>query len=268
MLSKKFKDTIYQLIDDKEKACQYDKITKPNKYEAGNSYSIYYQLLNQVQKSLTSPDNNSYNNYISNCILNNDVLNHGKKDIRDYYIENLKYLDYFSDYNQNIINICLNTYLNPLCYFDINIFENTLINQSEWKFVLLQIYINKLIQKIYFVWQKDKILYIPDIIQFKDYCKQYNINFTPLDNYSTIYWNIIISCNTMQSTQLISFLSFLTSLVKKYKDITVFEVPVKFDLDELKKLKVIGLKDLCIKHNIKIKSGSVRNDYINALLNY
>ena len=71
----------------------------------------------------------------------------------------------------------------------------------------------------------------------------------------------------MQSTQLMSFLSFLVSLVQKYKDITVFEAPVKFDLDELKKLKVIGLKDLCIKHNIKIKSGSVRNDYINALLN-
>ena len=56
MLSQKFKDTIYQLIDDKEKACQYDKITKPNKYEAGNSYSIYYQLLNQVQKRLNCSD--------------------------------------------------------------------------------------------------------------------------------------------------------------------------------------------------------------------
>lgn len=207
--------------------------------------------------------NNSYSVNNKKKYYFNDIM---KWD--DYYIENLKYLDYFSDYNQNIINTCLNTYLNPLCYFDINIFENTLINQSEWKFVLLQIYINKLIQKIYFVWQKDKILYTSDIIQFKDYCKQqYNINFTLLDNYSTIYWNIITSCNTMQSTQLMSFLSFLVSLVQKYKDITVFEVPVKFDLDELKKLKVIGLKDLCIKHNIKIKSSYVRNDYINALLN-
>ena len=81
MLSKKFKDTIYKLIDDKEKACQYDKITKPNKYEAGNSYSIYYQLLeickvmNQQPKltKLFFNSTNQFSNCMNYCGIKNEV---------------------------------------------------------------------------------------------------------------------------------------------------------------------------------------------------
>ncbi len=71
-------------------------------------------------------------------------------------------------------------------------------------------------------------------------------------------------------------------MFKKYKDIDIFIVVnkpitqkvqikpveyIKFDLNDLNKLKVC-LKELCIKHKIIMKRGSIRNDYVNALLNY
>ena len=270
MLSQKFKDVIYKILDDKEKAVLYEATIKPSQYEINNSYSYYYQALNHLKHILYIPDNNTFNNYISNCILSCNVLNNGKKQISDVDIEYLKHLDYFSEENKNILTTCLDSFYE----LDLQIFNNVNFNNSEWKYILLQIYINKLIQKIYFVWKKDKVLYTPDIIQFGDNCKLYNIKFTPLDNYSTLYYNIINSCTNLKYPDLVSFVQFIKSLFQKYKDIDIFTVntkPVeytKFDLNDLKKLKVVGLKELCIKHKISMNNKSKRNDYINALLKY
>jgi hypothetical protein len=40
----------------------------------------------------------------------------------------------------------------------------------------------------------------------------------------------------------------------------------KFTLEELKKYKVDGLKELCVKNNIVIKKGAIRTDYETALI--
>ena len=263
---------------DKEKVKLYDITTNPINYEGNNSY-YYYSALNNLKNVLTIPDNTSFNNFICNGVLSCNVFNNGIKQISEIDIENFKHLDYFSDENQNIISRCLDAFYD----LDLQILENVKFNNSEWKYILLQIYINKLTQKIYFVWKKDKLLYNSDIIQFGYMCQKYNIRFTPLDNYTTIYYNIINSCTNLTYPELVSFIQFLKSLFKKYKDIDIFIVVnkpitqkvqikpveyIKFDLNDLNKLKVVGLKELCIKHKIIMKSGSIRNDYVNALLNY
>ena len=272
MLSEKFKTVIYQILDDKENAKLYDMTTTPNHWEYSNSYSHFYQALRQLEILNTQ---NNFGNYINNGILDSNVLNNGKKAIRDHYIENLKYLDYFSPENQNIINTCLDMSV------DLKMFENVTLNNSEWRFFLLQLYINKLLQKIFFVWKKN-MLYMPDIMLFSENCKKYNINYTPLDNYNTVYWNIVSSCEKLQYNDLCNLLTFLNQLFQKYKDVNVFVAPVatvpvatvpvptkplsKFIFEDLCKLKVDGLKDLCIKNNIKMKSGAKRDDYEKALL--
>ena len=273
MLSQKFKDVIYKILDDRENAKSYDITTIPIQYERSNSYSFYYQAFNELRNVLTTPDNDTFNNFICNYILSCNVLNNGKKQIFELDIENLKHLDYFSDENQNIVNKCLDAFYE----LDLQILEDLKFN-LECKYILLKIYINKLIQKIYFVWKNDKLLYTDDIIQFWDNCKKYNIKFTPLDNYTTIYYNIIVYCRNLKYSDLVSFIQFIRSLFQKYKDIDIFNITIKqpqikplsikYDLNDLNKLKVTGLKELCIKHKIIMKSKSIRNDYVNALLNF
>jgi hypothetical protein len=153
MLSQKFKDTIHKILVDKEKVKLYDITTNPISYEVNNSYS-YYSALNNLKDVLTIPDNTSFNNFICNGVLGCNVLNNGIKQISEIDIENFKHLDYFSDENQNIISSCLDAFYD----LDLQILENVKFNNSEWKYILLQIYINKLTQKIYFVWKKDKLL--------------------------------------------------------------------------------------------------------------
>lgn len=260
MLSQKFKTVIYQILDDKENAKQYDMTTTPNQWEYSNSYSHFYQALRKLEILNTQ---NNFGNYINNCILDFMVLNNGKKAIRDHYIENLKYLDYFSQENQNIINTCLDMSV------DLKMFENVTLNNSEWKFFLLELYINKLLQKIFFVWKKNTSLYMPDIMLFSENCKKYNINYTPLDNYNTLYYNIINCCEKLQYNDLCNLLTFLNQLFQKYKDVNIFAVKPqnkKFAFEDLCKLKVDGLKDLCLKNNITMKTGAKRDDYEKALL--
>ena len=57
----------------------------------------------------------------------------------------------------------MNKCLDAFYELDLQILEDLKFN-SECKYILLKIYINKLIQKIYFVWKNDKLLYTDDIM--------------------------------------------------------------------------------------------------------
>ena len=62
------------------------------------------------------------------------------------------------------------------------------------------------------------------------------------------------------------FVGSINKVEYSKKDINSHKI--KFDLNDLNKLKVIGLKELCIKHKIITKKNPIRDDYISALLNY
>lgn len=257
MLSQKFKATILLLLDDKEKGKQYDAIQtdRSKMYEMGYSYSIMNMELRDIARKLAGNDQNTYNNYICNGILNNDVFNNGRKVIHDFYITQLQYLDYMGKDSQNIINECLNA-LNIDYVIDDTIYEKIKIKliDTMWEYILIKIHFYKMMQKIYFVWKIDKLLYMPDIMKYMDLVKKVNsnINVCPIDPYITFAHVITYVCNPgTNHDDIYNLLQFVESLIVKYAPINIFEM-IDTSISQKKFVKVIPFDKSVISNDTPI----------------
>ena len=225
MLSQKFKSSIYKLFDDKEKGCMYDKSQQKNNYEMENSYyCIFMELQGLSTMGKLGTDECNYNNYIRNGIL---TCSNGVKDVVDFYLTQLAYLDYMKEESKYIINECLDAldikYVLSAQMYD-KIKEG--IKSRMWEYTLLRIHFYAVIRKIYFVWQMDKMLYMPDMMKYIVCVKKMNpnSNLVPIDPYN--YFSFPVSCvcdPNIKYEDVYNLFQFVELLVKKYEQVDIFK---------------------------------------------
>ena len=233
MLSTKYENVIHKFLDEKENAYKYDKSRAANNYEMVFAYSDIFQNLRDLSQNNTLGDEQcKYANDISNGILDSNVWNNGKTQIKDYHINQLRQLDYMKDNNKNIINTCLDA-IDPNYLFDSNFFDKIsilktgiIMSHSEaayiWEFNVLKIHFNVLLCRIYFVWKSNIQLYLPDMIKYIDLAKKMNqsLNLNPYSSYpefrSAMY--NIFSAKKEHAHELFQYMELL---VKNYKTVNI-----------------------------------------------
>lgn len=229
MLSQKFKSCIYKLFNDMEKGRLYDKLLQKNNYEMGNSYHcIFAELRSLCCNGKLDSDESNYNNHIHNGILSCSNVN----EIGQTQLSQLEYLDYMKPKSQDIINQCLDAMdINYVLDEKMHCRIKEIITPHVWEFTLLNIHFKTLMRKIYFVWQMDRTMYMPDIMRYIECVKRIrpNNNLVPIDPY--IYFTFVLGymCEPgVKYDDIYDLFQFVKLLFKKYEHVDVFkEVLIK-----------------------------------------
>ncbi len=233
MLSKKFIAAVHKILEKNDYVQHYD-ITQPIiKYEMTSAHSnIWYCLRELSTNNILGAEQGMYNNSVCNGILSSSVHNNGKKGISNYHIEQVAFLDYINAENQQKISEYLNA-LDVNYTLDFGMYDKIkdissklVLKHTMWEYALLKIHFHVIMCGIYFVWNTDRLLYIPDIIKFIDYSKKIiqTNNLVPIDAYDkfNIFINLITNSD-IKCEDLVNMFQFMESLVKKYALTEIFE---------------------------------------------
>lgn len=275
MLSTQFENFVYKILSDKEIATCYDNTKQFKNWEYSKSFGEFFLKISQIHNLLEIPDSDNYNNYIMNGIMNNLVLNSGVKSIQGYQINNLMYLNYFTEESQKFILKIIELYDENV---KINIDEiNNQFETNKAKF-LINYHINKMYQKLFFIWKDNNLNYSQDIISFNEIIKSQQHKFNPMQHYNYRYFTDLENMNDLNE--------YFENKIPIYKNIEIYKpqsfcknLPTqnitttsntkkltKFNFKELENYNVVGLKKLCKDNGIKFHSRILRSELIDLLL--
>lgn len=255
-LSKRFETLVKKLIDNKDKAYRLASIIKhfnrDVQIQLGRdiycqmtaSYEDQLMLLRKILSVLTN-DKNTFDTNICNGILSVDVINNGYLinnnvhvnklrsvnsvstiSINQYYVDNLKCLDEFSQESQDIISHCLNAFdedyvLSDDIYDKIQNSIGSFNDSHSYEKLILEIHFKVMMHKLYFMWQK----YLRYEHALKGFNEISNCNDTNVDSYHTKV--SLVMFRLFDSVKNIDDYKFLfrkmESSMKEYTNVNILE---------------------------------------------
>jgi len=288
MLSQKFEKSVRDIIGWKDcaKKCdenRYAKYKCRNRWEMQLTYNKLIMTLKQFV--LSGNDAYHYVNKVCNGILSNIVEN-GNFKINQIMIGELICLNYFDPVNQKMIH----EYLDAL---DVNYIAGQIGNQlTKHEQTVLDIHMYRMLQQIYFIWQSDLNLYLPDFIAFDAILREMDIQIKPIDSFDEVYYNIFrILSDATKINGVAKIIKHMEMLIHRYDKIKLSDIYGKpadllFDRKndtnhhtvaqpalapvwtkvELDKYTLNVLKDMCKTQNIDTKGLKKKDEYIDAIM--
>lgn len=232
MLSDRFEHAVYKILDDQNVYIDH----KNDNFEMHSSCDDLFQGLRELSLHciLNSKDANDYENYICKGILDKTVLNNRKMHIDNIHIHNLQRINHMTKESQFIISQCIDA-LNVDHEVDTETYENIKNNKDNYiqkaQTTFLLMHHITMMRIIFLIWETDNALYVKDIMQFIEYAKPLDELFpqgswsTQLPIYNFTKLKSLYQCFTnpnIKFENIYSLIQFMESLIKKYKDIDVF----------------------------------------------
>lgn len=273
MLSKQLELLINKLGEEYKKANEYH--DKQYFYAMSGICSMVFTNISTEMINL--PDAISFSNYIGQSAFR--YLGR-ESQIPSNYLHNLKHADYFGDKSKTFLSEACGAILDNK--FDINSCQNYKILESVMNINLI---------KVSFAWKTryHDPKYNKDIMEYNQLVSKYGFQFEPINVEShyckfhtyfyknddglkpIIVWirNKAIEYAPLFSTITPTDTKQVPNAINNQKPVianTSKEPQTPINIQNLDALTVIGLKDLCTKLNIPIKSNMKRQELINLLL--
>jgi hypothetical protein len=263
--SQKFINTMLYLFQQHMKAEELDKSSNPNTWQRsvaiGNLMLNFKEYLYQDIKELNDDNNRaSFHNYIYYNMRHSSKDSYRRVEdgkLCQQEINSFGMLEFFSNEYKSIINEYLEALTNP----NYMITTNT-TNRCK------KLMIMKYLYDVFFNWKSNP--YSETITEFNNLTKKYKFEFSPFMDFLSYYSNFVNINNGEDLLVLVNGLKkYLTNSNPYFGQSKIIsnnkpkeEKEEKVNLDSL---KVVGLKELCLKHNLNTNKCRLRDDYIQLL---